>query len=132
MNLIYRCLGVSAISVLVISGCGRQVSFEKEVMPILSSSCLSCHDGSGEGSSESGFNVNSYADLMGGTKFGDVIVPGDSASSTIYRLVGHKASPSIQMPPHHDSTKASTKLKPLSSQEIETIKLWIDQGAQNN
>ena len=58
------------ILLLALSGCSRQVSFEKDVMPIMSSSCLSCHDGSGEGSSASGFSVKNYADVMAGTKFG--------------------------------------------------------------
>ena len=132
MSLFYRLLGLFVVSLLLISGCSRQVSFEKEVMPILSSSCLSCHDGSGEGSSTSGFSVKSYADVMKGTQFGKVVVPGDSSSSTIYRLIGHKADPSIQMPPHHDATRASVVLEPLSSAQIETIQLWIDQGARNN
>ena len=61
-----------------------------------------------------------------------VVVPGDSESSTFFRLVGHKADPKIQMPPHHSDTVASKQMKPLPDKQIELIKTWIDQGAKNN
>ena len=114
------------------TGCSEQVSFNKDVKPILTSSCLQCHDGSGEGSSTSGFNVEDYNSLMEGTKFGPVVVAGESSSSTLYRLINHKADPKIQMPPHHDVTLAEGRAAPLKDAQIETIKMWIDQGAKNN
>lgn len=114
------------------AGCSNDVSFNKDINPILTSSCLSCHDGAGEGITKSGFSVKSYESLMKGTKFGPVVVAGDSDSSTLYRLVGHKADPKIQMPPHHDVAMAELKLEPLTDAQIETIKMWIDQGAKNN
>jgi hypothetical protein len=114
------------------TGCSQQVSFNKDVKPILTASCLQCHDGSGEGSTASGFNVQSYDSLMKGTKFGPVVVAGDSVSSTLYRLIGHKADPKIQMPPHHDVTLAEGRGEPLSDAQVDTIKMWIDQGAKNN
>ncbi len=125
----YLCfLGIAMIG----SGCSQQVSFQNDVNPILQQNCLSCHDGSGEGSSTSGFSVSSYDDLMKGTKFGKVVVPGDSLSSSLYRLIDHQADPKIQMPPHHDEALASGKMSSLSGEQINTIKVWIDQGAKNN
>lgn len=114
------------------TGCSQQVSFNKDVKPILASSCLQCHDGTGEGSSTSGFNVTDYDSLMEGTKFGPVVVAGDSVASTLYRLIDHKADPKIQMPPHHEVTLAEGRTEPLSDAQIDTIKMWIDQGAKNN
>lgn len=114
------------------AGCARQASFSRDIQPVLSAKCLSCHDGSGEGSTKSGFNVKTYDSLMAGTRLGKVIVPGDAVSSTLYRLIAHKASPEIQMPPHHGESLAKGKKDPLSQDEIDTIKLWIDQGAKNN
>jgi len=114
-------------------GCSKQVSFKDDIKPILTSNCVMCHDGSnGVGFVKSGFSVQSYNSFMKGTKFGPVIVAGDSISSTLYRLIDHMADPKIQMPPHHDTTLAEQKLKPLTSAQIETIKTWIDQGAKNN
>ena len=96
------------------AGCSQDVSYQKDVSPILQENCLSCHDGTGEGAQASGFNVTSYDALMKGTKFGEVVVPGDSLSSSLYRLIDHQADPRIQMPPHHDQTVASLSLIHIS------------------
>ena len=117
---------------VVSAGCSQDVSYKNDVDPILQANCLSCHDGQGEGIEASGFSVKSYDDLMKGTKFGQVVVPGDSLSSSLYRLVDHQADPKIQMPPHHDQAVASGKMNSLSGAQINTIKAWIDQGAKNN
>jgi len=114
------------------AGCSQEVSYQKDVNPILQANCFSCHDGEGEGIEASGFSVRSYDDLMKGTKYGQVVVPGDSLSSTLYRLIDHQADPKIQMPPHHDQSVASGKMSSLSGEQINTIKSWIDQGAKNN
>jgi hypothetical protein len=114
------------------AGCSQDVSYKNDVDPILQANCLSCHDGQGEGIEASGFSVKSYDDLMKGTRAGQVVVPGDSLSSTLYRLIDHQADPKIQMPPHHDQAVASGKMSSLSGVQINTIKAWIDQGAKNN
>jgi hypothetical protein len=124
-------MSVLAVAVLG-AGCSQEVSYQKDVSPILQENCLSCHAGEGEGSQASGFSVQSYDDLMSGTKFGKVVVPGDSLSSTLYRLIDHQADPKIQMPPHHKEALAEGKMDSLSGDQINTIKLWIDQGAKNN
>ena len=121
-------LGIAMVS----AGCSQEVSFQNDVNPILQENCLSCHDGQGEGTTASGFSVRSYEDLMKGTKFGKVIEPGDSLSSSLYRLIDHQADPKIQMPPHHEQALASGKLTSLSGEQITAIKTWIDQGAKNN
>jgi uncharacterized protein YgbK (DUF1537 family) len=127
----HKLLYFLAIAV-VSAGCSQEVSYQKDVNPILQANCLSCHDGQGEGVAASGFSVKSYDDLMKGTKSGQVVVPGDSLSSSLYRLIDHQADPKIQMPPHHDATVASGKMSSLSGEQINTIKAWIDQGAKNN
>jgi len=105
------------------SACTQKVSFVSDVKPILDDHCLECHVKGKEGYEKSGLSMESYANLMTGTKFGPVIEPGSSISSTLMRLVDHKADSSINMP--HDKTK-------MEDGHIELIKLWIDQGAKNN
>ncbi|WP_242471020.1 c-type cytochrome domain-containing protein [Thiocystis violacea] len=110
---------------LVLTGCGQpsNVSFKQDVLPIISKHCVECHLPGGAGHEASGFLVESHASLMKGTKFGPVIVPGDSLSSSLYRLVAGEVDASIRMPHGKD---------PLSQQEIAMIETWITQGAQNN
>jgi len=120
------------LTAFVVAGCSSEVSFQKDIKPILDSSCVSCHDGSGEGVTKSAFSARDYDSVMKGTKFGPVIVAGDSASSTLYRLISHQADQAVQMPPHHAQSLAEGRLQPLSKEQIELFRLWIDQGARNN
>jgi hypothetical protein len=122
---------IAAITVFA-TGCSKEVSFKNDVKPILTSNCLECHTGGGEGSDKSGFSVYDYNSIMRGTKYGSVIVAGDSVSSTLYRIVAQKVAPEIQMPPHHGESLAKGRLEPLTPEQVETIKMWIDQGAKNN
>jgi len=117
--------GAATLSVLLI-GCAKepQVSYSRDVQPILQSNCAQCHTGSGAGLQKSGLDMSSYEDLMGGTRFGPIIEPGDSVSSTLMVLVEGKADPSINMP--HGGAK------PLSAADVAKLKSWIDQGAKNN
>jgi hypothetical protein len=113
-------------------GCERPVSFAGDVQPIIKASCLECHDNSAEGSAASGFSMVDYDSVMKGTKFGPVIIPNSSISSTLYLVIARKTSPEIQMPPQHTSAWAEGRGEPLSDKQIDIIANWIDQGAQNN
>lgn len=113
-------------------GCDRQVSFADDVFPVLSESCGNCHDRTGEGSVASGFSVSDYDDVMTGTRLGPVVIPGSPESSNLYRVIAEKTAPEIRMPPHHDVSWAEGRGKPLSDEQIDVIKRWIEQGAKNN
>ncbi len=107
----------------LLAGCEKAVSFDAEVTPILDRYCTSCHQPGGDGHSASGLSTASYADLMAGTKFGPVVVAGDTLNSNLIVLVEGRADPSIAMP--HAGDK-------LTDAEIATLKTWIDQGAKEN
>jgi len=109
--------------VFLLAGCTKQVSFSKNVMPILEAKCLSCHAVGSEGYEASGLSVESYEQVMKGTRQGPVIEPGYSYFSTLQIVVEHRADPSSSMP--MNSAK-------LSNSEIQIIGEWIDQGAKNN
>lgn len=114
-------------------GCGQpKVSFAADVQPILQTHCLVCHDSIGEGVAASGFSVRDYDSVMKGTIFGPVVIPNSSMSSTLYLVIANKTAPEIQMPPQHPQALAKGRGLPLSDEEIETIAVWIDQGALNN
>lgn len=115
----------------VTAGCGQDVSFKDDVLPILKYNCSGCHDGKGEGPLAPGFVLLTYDDLMKHTRFGPAVVPGDSSASPLYLMIDHRVDPMIQMPPHHKS-RADSNLGPLSRHTIDTIATWIEQGAKNN
>jgi hypothetical protein len=110
---------------IALVGCtsNQEVSFHSDIQPILKSHCVECHSKGGIGFKKSGFRADSYQHVMQGTKYGPVIVPGSSTSSTLYRLIAGKTDPSIRMPYHRD---------PLPEEKVELIATWIDQGAKNN
>lgn len=126
-------------------GCTKETSFKQSVHPILLKNCLPCHSVGGKGYAASGFSVESYESVMKGTKFGSVIVPGSSLSSTFVILIEHKADPSINMPQRteqqvlaaqalteHDKFLKGWKITMLLPEQIKLIRDWIDQGARDN
>ena len=109
-----------------LTACAREeaVSFSQDVKPIIDKNCLACHKEGGEGFEASGFSMLTYDDLMKGTKFGPMIISGDSAGSNMIVLMEGRADPSISMP--HGS------MDPVRKADIDTLRLWVDQGAKNN
>ena len=101
----------------------QAVSFKLDVLPILESHCVKCHQPNGPGYAASGLDLRNYQNLMHGTKHGKIVVPGDPLSSTMMVLVEGRADPSIRMP-HHE--------RPLLRQQIEILRDWISQGAKDN
>jgi cytochrome c len=124
-------LGLFALSI-VLAGCERDISYAGDVQPLLLEYCAECHDDTGEGVAASGFSVSSYDSVMKGTKFGAVVIPGSSISSSLYHLVAQKTAPEIQMPPHHKQSLSAGRGAPLEEEQVEIIRAWIDQGAKNN
>jgi len=124
-------LGVVGICLTMI-GCERDVSYNDDIKPILEASCNMCHDQAAEGEAVSGLSLKTYDDLMQGTQFGKVVVPGSAMSSALYLTVAGKTAPEIRMPPHHDESLAQGKGVQLSAHQIELIERWINAGAPNN
>lgn len=111
---------------LMITGCGgeKAVSFSQDVKPVLEQNCLKCHQAGGKGLKASGFNMETYDGLMKGTNFGPMIIAGDAEGSNMLVLMEGRADPSIRMPHGQQD--------PISQRDIQTIRLWIEQGAKNN
>src|SRR5450432_4670706 len=93
----------------------RKVDFEKDVQPILSQKCYSCH---GEDIQQSGLRLDKRQNAMRGGDYGPVIIPGKSADSKLIRRVVN-GDGGLQMPP----------TGPLSAAEVDLLRAWIDQGA---
>ena len=114
-----------AASMVVACAVQRRVSFARDVYPILEENCLRCHrPPDGEGYKKVGLNMETWETLRQGTVYGPVIVPGDSSRSILNMLVEGRADRSLRMP--------HKQKEPLPADEIETLRLWVEQGAKNN
>jgi Planctomycete cytochrome C len=111
---------IVASSMVFSSGCSRAPSYTQDIRPILNANCIECHQPGGIGYERSGLDMRTYDSLMKGTKYGPVIIPGDSYNSVLVELIEHRADPKINMPYHKIS---------LSQPNIDTLKTWIDRGA---
>ncbi len=126
------------VAISLLAGCDqdasfakKEVSFSKDVLPILHAECQVCHAEGSEGFNVSGFSAKNYESVMKGTTLGPVVKPGESISSTLYVLISGTADPSIQMPRHDESLTAGLTNR-LQQDEVDLIARWIDEGAKNN
>jgi hypothetical protein len=101
----------------------HKVTYADDVGPIIQKHCAECHVAGQQGARASGLSMDSYESLMKGTSFGPVINPGSAMASSLYILVSGKDKLTITMP--HGK-------EPLSDEEIETIRVWIENGAVEN
>jgi mono/diheme cytochrome c family protein len=96
------------------------VSYEAEIQPFFDKNCVSCHGGEDDGEKrlEAGLNLMSYEGVAAGSEFGTVIEAGDAAGSILLEMVE-----SGEMPEEGD---------PATPEEIELLRTWITEGAENN
>lgn len=117
-------LFAAAVAVAAGGGCSlRNVSYAKQVQPILTANCSECHAPGQAGLAASGLDTTSYDALMKGGKFGPLVKPGDAFTSALNMLVEGRAHPSIRMP--HGRQK-------LTDEQIAVLKTWVNEGAKNN
>lgn len=108
-----------APAALLMSSCSRtpEVSFNQQIRPILNEQCVNCHGGiRRQGELNLLFRHEALAAAESGER---AIVPFEPSSSELLRRVSH-TDPSLRMP--KDGT-------PLASEEIQTLRTWIEQGA---
>ena len=98
----------------------QKVTYADDVEPIMQKHCAECHVAGRQGADATGFLVDSYESVMHESRFGPVVDPGSAKTSSLYNLVSADDHLTIRMPHGKD---------PLSAEEIETIRVWIDNGA---
>jgi hypothetical protein len=92
------------------------VDYAREIEPILSENCLECHS---QDKRKGGLSLANYGDVLEGGKDGAVVRPGNGAGSMmIARVRGEQGD---RMPLDE---------LPLSDEQIDTLRRWIDQGAR--
>ena len=119
-------LYIAYVYIFLLTSCAtQQVSYQEDVAPILESRCIECHQSpDGTGYKATGLVMDSYESLMQGTYYGPVIVAGDSRRSMLNMLVEGRAG-NLQRMPHK-------KDEALTSEQIETLRNWVNQGAHDN
>lgn len=90
--------------------------FLANVKPVLTDRCMGCHR---DGRSEAGLNLTSMSKILTGAEHGPVLTPGSPQTSPIYTVLSG-LHPKSRMP------KTGDRLTP---EQIEAIRLWIQQGA---
>lgn len=91
------------------------VDYLTQIRPILAAKCYACH---GALKQEAEFRLDTRALMLSGNN--QVVVPGDSHGSVLLQRVSGKGDE--RMPPEGEGS-------PLTADEIEIVRQWIDQGA---
>src|SRR5262245_56500854 len=95
----------------------RTVDYKRDVEPILSQNCYTCH---GASMQMNGLRLDDRASLLNGGHSGAAITPGNSAESRLIQMVSGVIQGKV-MPP----TGAR-----LTAEQIGLLRAWIDQGAR--
>ncbi|MBO0932923.1 DUF1553 domain-containing protein [Fibrella aquatilis] len=111
--------GVVALSSFsLLGGFGDRVDFNTQVKPILNKSCITCHGGVKKASDFSLlFKEEAFAPAKSGHP---AIIPGDADKSELIRRLT-ASDPDERMP---------LDGPPMKPEDIETLRKWIDQGAE--
>lgn len=113
----HTCLVLFSVVVgIVPSAWADEISFERDIRPILASRCVACH-GANKQKGELRLDAKSLA--LRGSESGPVIVPGKSGESLLWRRVS-STNDDERMPPSG---------KPLKAEQLAALKAWIDAGA---
>lgn len=113
-------LGVAGVALVTLAAAGAEarVDFEQEVRPIFERNCYECH---GPKKRKGGLRLTNRKDAFTAGDLGiPVIDPGSAATSFLYEFVSSN-DPEERMPKGRS---------PLSPEEIETLRRWIDEGAE--
>lgn len=115
------------ISVLLLnfssnSGIAEEVSFSRDVLPILSDRCFHCH-GPDPNHREAGLRLDQREAAIENRDGISAIAPGKPQQSELLARIS-TSDTDLLMPP------VDSHRKPLTKQQIQTIRQWIRQGAQ--
>lgn len=95
----------------------EKISYNRQIRPIINNKCISCHGGVKQ---SGGFSLLFEEEAKMNTESGKpAIIPGNADLSEMVKRLTHH-DPEVRMPLGKD---------PLSNEEIDLIKEWINQGA---
>ena len=100
-------------NIIIISNLFAQIDYNTEIQTIFNANCTSCHM---YGNASGGLSLTSYSGVMTNSNSGASVVPEDHANSLLWQRVNSGEMPAGNNPD-------------LSSDEINLIAQWIDEGA---
>jgi len=95
--------------------------FNDAVMPIIQANCASCHN---KDKKKGKLILTSYDGILAGGETREGVVPGNTATSELFRR--------ITLPDDHKEFMPADGKKPLTEAEVAIIQWWIQTGAQPN
>ena len=119
--LVSNLVGLSAVLVLISllpAGAAAQSGvqfFSHEVRPIMERTCWNCHS---DQIQSSGLDLSSREGALLGGLRGPAIVPGNAADSLLFRQIAGMEGPAMPLG------------VPLTEEEIEVFRTWINEGAE--
>lgn len=119
-------LAFAASSPFLVAQSAKNVSFERQVLPILQESCMQCHKGAYRDSRgrtrrpKAGLRLDGSAWMLAGGESGPAVVPGKPDDSPLYVLASLDPDDPDVMP---------YKGEALSKAQLVMIRRWIEQGA---
>ncbi len=111
---------IAALSVLPFVAFGQQVSFDRDIRPIMSDTCFRCH-GPDVSSRMANMRLDIREEALKPKKNGTPIIPGDPEHSEIIQRIFAKNGRVMPPPFAH---------KELTEKQKDTIRRWVVQGAQ--
>src|SRR5688572_31133140 len=101
----------------------ENLTFDKDIKPLLENSCLKCH---GAEKPKSKYRVDSReAFIKGGDSEEAAVIPGKSEKSPVVHYVADLVE-DLEMPP----TDKRDKYPKMTAEQIGLLRAWIDQGAK--
>jgi WD40 repeat protein len=100
---------------------GRAVDFNLDVFPVFEAKCLACHN---KTTHESDLVLENVESILKGGGSGPAVSAGKPDESLLYKAAARAEEP--HMPPLPNKVAA----KPLTPQELGTLRKWIEEGAK--
>jgi hypothetical protein len=119
-----RCVRLALLLVTLLASplAAAELSFNRDIRPILSDNCFACH-GQDARQRKAGLRLDVREDALKPAKSGKrALVPGTAAKSELWARVNHADADEVMPPPEtHKTLTAAQKLK---------LRQWIEQGAK--
>ena len=99
------------------------IDYEKQIYPFLKDNCIACHN---KTTTKGGLNMETPALMEKGGETDKGLIPGKGMESIIFQAAAHTWD--SEMPPKGNKVGAVN----LTSNQLELLKQWIDQGAKSS